>query len=114
MEGAGNGAFSFPALKTRERPCDHNATTRREILSRRTTFTAGRCDPSRALACAAMRPYIAHPGATGAILDVRLALANARVGGERRVLLQDELLALRCADRCPLSRSAEHLAPARS
>ena len=33
----------------------------------------------------------------GAIIDLRLALANPRVGGERRVILEDELLALRCA-----------------
>lgn len=32
----------------------------------------------------------------GAILDLRLALRHPNVHGDRRVLLQDELLALRC------------------
>jgi hypothetical protein len=33
----------------------------------------------------------------GAILDLRVALLNPAVCGERRVLLQGELIALRCA-----------------
>jgi hypothetical protein len=33
----------------------------------------------------------------GTILDLRLALTNPQVQGERRQLLRDELVALRCA-----------------